>query len=285
MSLLNHPLVSVVIPTYNNRGLLTQSIDSVLCQDYQNFEVIVVDDNDPETDARKATELLMSKYESNSKVLYIKHERNKNGAAARNTGIRNAKGDYIAFLDDDDSFLQGKLTKQMNYLDTHKEYAAVYCLAKIGDYNEPTTPYEGDVLIPLLMNKSKMFTPTLVFRKDALLSIGGFDESFRRHQDYELLIKFFEKGYLIGCLRERLVVIHPVGGNHLTPAQHEEMKKRYLETFGKTLDRIELRYPGCKNKIIVNNYASVFVSDVAGGHLKCAFRIFHRYFWKSPSAF
>lgn len=279
------PLVSVIIPTYKNRGLLIQSIDSALLQDYPNIEIIVIDDNNPETNERYETEKLMDKYSSNPSVIYLKHERNKNGAAARNTGIYYANGDYIAFLDDDDCFLPGKIKKQIQFLDNHKEFAAVYCLAFVGDNEEPTIPYEGNAIIPLLMNKTKMFTPTLLFKKEAILDIGCFDESFRRHQDYELLVKFFEKGYQIGCLQERLVVIHPIGDNRLTPVQHEEMKGKYLRTFEKSIDRIDNENPGIKKRIIANNYASVFVSDIACRDIKSAMKVFHKYFWVSPLGF
>ena len=109
--------VSIVIPTYKNRGGLTNSVDSALAQDYEGLiEVIVVDDNDPNSEFRKSTTELMARYSDNSKVKYICHEVNKNGAAARNTGIKASTGDYIAFLDDDDLFLEGKLTKQVAYL-------------------------------------------------------------------------------------------------------------------------------------------------------------------------
>ena len=104
--------VSVIIPTYKNRGGLIGSVKSALSQDYDGLiEVIVVDDNDPQSTFRKHTEELMNQYKDNDKVKYIRHEVNKNGAAARNTGLRAAKGDLIAFLDDDDLFLQGKLTR------------------------------------------------------------------------------------------------------------------------------------------------------------------------------
>ena len=80
-------LISVVIPTYKNRGGLVSSIESVLNQTYTNFEVIVVDDNSPTSMERGTTEQIMQQFVNNPKVVYIKHEKNKNGAAARNTGI------------------------------------------------------------------------------------------------------------------------------------------------------------------------------------------------------
>ena len=117
--------ISVVIPSYNSRGGLARSVDSVLKQTFQNFEIIVVDDNNPGTDARRNTEAIMEAYQSNPKVRYLKHEKNKNGAAARNTGIRAAKGRYIAFLDDDDEWSPEKLEHQYAYIQSHAGYDCV----------------------------------------------------------------------------------------------------------------------------------------------------------------
>ena len=102
--------VSVIIPTYNRAESLKRAIDSVLNQTYKNVEIIVVDDNNPNTTYREENEKSIKKYYGeNEKVKYIKHPENKNGAAARNTGIRNATGKYITFLDDDDYFMNNRI--------------------------------------------------------------------------------------------------------------------------------------------------------------------------------
>ena len=110
-------LVSIIIPTYKRNEKLKKAIESILKQTYQNIEIIVVDDNNPNTEYRKKNEILMQSYIKNSKVKYIKHEKNKNGAAARNTGINAANGKYIGFLDDDDEFLPTKIEKQVDVLE------------------------------------------------------------------------------------------------------------------------------------------------------------------------
>ena len=103
-------MISIIIPTYNQRGFLIDTINSALSQSYQDIEVIVVDDNNPDTDARAKTEQLMAVYADNPKVRYLKHEHNKNGSAARNTGLAHAEGKFIVFVDGDDyvsaSYLQ-----------------------------------------------------------------------------------------------------------------------------------------------------------------------------------
>ena len=90
-------LISIIIPTYGRPTTLKRSIDSVLSQTYSKIEIIVVDDNNPDTESRKETEEVMSTF-SDSRIKYLKHEHNKNGSAARNTGIRKASGKYIGIL-------------------------------------------------------------------------------------------------------------------------------------------------------------------------------------------
>ena len=279
------PLVSVVIPTYKNRGLLCNSIETALSQDYQNLEVIVVDDNNPGSDERVATESQMERYKDNARVQYIKHAKNINGAAARNTGIKAAKGEIIAFLDDDDEFLPGKISAQVSFLQSHKDYQAVYNLATVNGQPVKTLPYEGDATIPLLKNQTRMFTPSLMFWKYTLLEIGGFDESFRRHQDYELLIKFFAKGYKIGCIQKIYTNVNDIGGNRIVGKDLENLKCSYLKTFDNVLNRLEQKEPGIKKSIIVNNYASVFISHLASHEYRRAMAIFFRYGILNPGAF
>ena len=83
-------LVSVIIPTYGGNESLKRALDSVLYQDYSPFEVIVVDDNNPGTEQRMKTESIMDAYKDNKKVIYIRHRKNRNGSAARNTGANAA---------------------------------------------------------------------------------------------------------------------------------------------------------------------------------------------------
>ena len=119
--------VSTIITTYRRADMLKRAIDSVLNQTYSNIEVIVVDDNDEKSEDRKNTEEIMTSYANNPKVKYIKHKVNMNGAAARNTGIKNSTGEIVCFLDDDDWYLETKIEKQLEFLCKNKDYKAVYC--------------------------------------------------------------------------------------------------------------------------------------------------------------
>lgn len=113
-----YSLVSVVIPTYSRPVFLQRCVNSVLSQSYPNIEIFVVDDNNPDTEARTETEKTMEVYRDNSRVTYLQHEKNRNGSAARNTGWRAAKGEYITFLDDDDEIAETKIQKQVECLES-----------------------------------------------------------------------------------------------------------------------------------------------------------------------
>ena len=166
-------LVSVIIPSYKNADVIDRAIQSVLNQSYKNIEVIVIDDNNPASKERFETERKMSNYSSNQRVVYLKHDKNMNGAAARNTGIKCSHGDYIAFLDADDWFLPQKIEKQLDFMENNVRYDACYCFAQRGGKKIKAEPYEGDATKDLLMMRTKMFTPALFFRRNAILKIKG----------------------------------------------------------------------------------------------------------------
>src|SRR5882724_11938707 len=93
----HEPLFSVVIPTYNRAGLISRTLNSVLCQTYQDFEVIVVDDASTDD-----TEQILEPLIRTQKIRYIKHDQNYERAKSRNTGMENASGHFLTFLDSDD---------------------------------------------------------------------------------------------------------------------------------------------------------------------------------------
>lgn len=280
-------MISVIIPTYKNRGGLAHSIDSALGQVCdEDIEVLVVDDNAPESSARVQTEEVMHKYDNESRVVYIKHPENKNGAAARNTGIRASKGGYIAFLDDDDLFLPGKLQKQKTYLDTHLEYDAVYCLAQRRGKPYGDDRSEGDCTKKMLMLDTCIYTPCQMFRREALLDIKGYDESFRRHQDYDLLLRFFHAGYKIGCLPEILTEIGTNEGENIPSGKKlEDMKQYFFEKFMPYIDEIDKGEKGFKNKVLARHYAGVFLNHTKHHHYGMAMSTFFKYFFRAPSVF
>lgn len=185
------PLVSVVIPTFQRSEFLIRAIDSVLNQSYKNIEVIVVDDNDGENEYRKSNQENLSRYIQSDKIIYLKHSQNKGLPAARNTGIKESKGKFVAFLDDDDEWLEKKLEKQIMLFDKLDEsYGVVGSFWKVineFDHNERirTIKYRGDLSKILALNH---FCPPsmVIVKRKYLEEVNLFDENFRWRQDVEL---------------------------------------------------------------------------------------------------
>ena len=103
----NNPKVSVIIPTYNRADLLPRAVNSVLSQTFSDYEIIIVDDHSPDN-----TQDVIAAF-TDPRIRSIRHRTNRRQSAAINTGIANAMGEYIAFLDDDDEWLPNKLEGQV----------------------------------------------------------------------------------------------------------------------------------------------------------------------------
>jgi len=115
------PRISVIIPSYNRANTIGRAIQSALSQSYQDFEIIVIDDGSTDH-----TEEVIRSFQD-SRIRYIRHNRNRGGSAARNTGIHAARGEYIAFLDSDDEWLPQKLELYFAQTVSFKLYWCFHC--------------------------------------------------------------------------------------------------------------------------------------------------------------
>ena len=203
--------VSVIIPTYHRAECISRAVDSVLAQTLQDTEIIVVDDNGINTAPGEETAKIMAKYEDNPKVIYMRHEKNKNGAAARNTGIKRATGEYIAFLDDDDIYLPERLELMAKCLDEKPEdYGACYTAyikhMPNGKVQTSSDSIEGDVYVRALMRSFSLGSGSnLFYRRSAVENIGLWNESFLRNQDFEYnlrILKRYKVAYINKVLME-----------------------------------------------------------------------------------
>ena len=193
--------------------MVARAVDSVLNQTYPHIEILVVDDNEPFWPERKETESVMAQYRNNSRVIYLQHEKNRNGSSARNTGWRQAKGEYITFLDDDDEISPLKIQKQVECLESIDDswgacYTRYHTLMKDGSIQKSITNQSGDVYIRALMRSFYMGSGSnVLFRKKVVDEIGGYDESFKRNQDIEFIARAFEK-YKVAFVDEDLLTVH-----------------------------------------------------------------------------
>lgn len=205
--------VSVIIPTYKRSAFLKRAIDSVLNQTYSDIEIIVVDDNNPNSIDRSKTEEFMFSYNSDNRVTYIKNANSVGGALARNEGIAVAKGEFITFLDDDDIYLPNKVASQLFYmLENNIDFSFTDVrihnqIDKLIDYREHS--YVKSLSNEELLKKHIMHhltpTGTYMFKRDILQYLGGF-EDVKMGQEFMLMLKAIENDVKIGYLPQARVV-------------------------------------------------------------------------------
>jgi glycosyltransferase involved in cell wall biosynthesis len=238
---------SVILPTYNRAATLPRAIDSVLAQSFSDFELIIVDD--ASTDA---TPKVVSRYDD-PRIKFLRHETNRGAPAARNTGIEASEGEYIFFLDSDDTWTASKMAKQIDYLEAHSDgMVAVYC-----DFtNVETTPadrikgfvrslsdttdsvHEGQerIIERILLLRFRLGgSSTLLVRRSVVEAVDGFDERFPRHQDWEFLIRVLRHGTL-GYVDEPLVEKYETGAPNADT--YRDAKELLLDTFDDDIARL-----------------------------------------------
>ena len=234
--------VSVIIPTYGIPLYLENAIKSVLNQTLKNIELFVVDDNDDKTDERKETEKLVSSFED-KRLHYLKHPHNMNGAVARNTGISKSSGKYIAFLDSDDEYKDERLQRCFDVMEkAHSSVAGVYTgceFRRSGKiYHTYTDVKAGNYLLDTLACTFKFCTGSNIFvRRTVANEINGFDSSFVRHQDYEFLVRIFEK-YALEAIPEVLVVKNNENMNLPDVKKIIDIKKQYIKKFMPIINKL-----------------------------------------------
>lgn len=189
------PRVSVVLPTFNRARTLPRAIATVLSQNVRDIELIIVDD--ASTDG---TRELMSA-QTDSRVRYVRQERNGGPAVARNTGIQLARGEYVAFQDSDDEWLPLKLEKQIASLQSAGDSAGLSICGQIRwdtssicylPQHSRTGARAGRLREEILHNNFAL-TPSWLVKREVFERIGPFDESLPMLEDWEWLIRYNEQ--------------------------------------------------------------------------------------------
>jgi glycosyltransferase involved in cell wall biosynthesis len=200
------PRVSVIIPAYNTAHYIEATLESVLAQTFPDYEVIVVNDGSPDT---PALERVILKYES--RIRYIKQE-NRGLAGARNTGIRLARGEFLAFLDSDDIWLPDFLAEQLKFFAQNPslDMACTDCIyfgntelegrswQSLDSIEDPVT---FDKVLP---THGGAFASFSLLRRQTVLKVGFFDEALRLLEDYHYWLKFLYGGGKMAYIRRVL---------------------------------------------------------------------------------
>ena len=229
-------MVSFIITTCK-RGpeLVIRALRSAMAQTYQDVEIIVVDDSPadyPERENVRQAVLALC-----PSVCYIQHDKQRGAPAARNTGVRMAKGEFIAFLDDDDEWLPEKTEKHLAGF-IHEGIALVYSGEFCRDeslsvqYENPPKYCSGWVFEELLETNFIGSTSVPLIRKSCLEAIGGFDEEMKSAQDYDVYLRLARK-YEINYVPQALIIYHIHSGKRISTTAidkilgYERLNRKY----------------------------------------------------------
>jgi glycosyltransferase involved in cell wall biosynthesis len=188
--------VSIIVPSYNTAKYIRETLESVFVQTFKDFEVIVINDGSPDTNDLEQVLALFRQ-----RIVYLK-QGNRGAAGARNTGIRHARGEYLAFLDSDDCWMPDYLASQMKLFGETPSLDVVYCDAQhFGDRGisgktfMQTYPSNGPVTLESLITENcQVPFSCAVARRQVVVDAGGFDESLPRCEDYDLWLRILYQG-------------------------------------------------------------------------------------------
>lgn len=201
-----HPVFSIIIPTYNRSGLILRAVESVFKQTFKNWELIIVDDGSTDNTAD-----VIQPYLPDERIYYLKKE-NSGAPHSRNVGGERAKGDFLVFLDSDDAFRPTKLATEKSYID---EYGEGYCFyggfRRFNIYNENFREVipkeEKDLHEKLKIEKPIHALSSVVIPRQIFYEVGGFDINFKARQEVDLFYRISKRHKFIP-IRQALVDVY-----------------------------------------------------------------------------
>ncbi|MDM8553358.1 glycosyltransferase family A protein [Desulfococcaceae bacterium HSG7] len=208
--------ITVVVPAFNRSDFVLHALESIRHQSFRPIEIVVVDDGSTDDTLQIVREWAKQYVDPQRFVIRWVSQTNQGANAARNRGIKESHGEYIAFLDSDDQWLPEKLVKQIAILKKDIEIGGVYCGMRNIDLStgakdnvSPRTYPAGNLLRQLLIHDVTEATSSWVVRKACFDHAGAFDTTLPARQDWDMWIRLSEK-YRIGCVPEVMVEL----GNH-----------------------------------------------------------------------
>lgn len=198
------PKISVIIPTYNRCQTLHRCIQSVLEQSFQDLELVIVNDGSTDNTASYLSNI------NDQRIKAINLEQNRGGNYARNKGIEASNGDFLAFCDDDDYWLEDKLEKQYVLLEAE---SIDLCYCGINTYTHDGTlkqytfhgPKYKDLHKAIMDDNFIGAISSVIVRKSLVTEVGGFDPALPALQDWDLFIKLMARGCTVKGLNQPLV--------------------------------------------------------------------------------
>ena len=222
--------VSVIVPTYNRANLVSETIKSILNQTYKNFELIIVDDGSTDN-----TEEIIRKF-SDSRIEYIKTDNWGGPAKPRNTGIKKARGEYIAFCDDDDMWLPEKLERQIKVFQVYKKTAMLYTRFKTieGDIISnrifpKNGKYKSGNIFKSLYHRSFVACSSVMVKRSVLGQVGFFDTdpNLIAIEDTDLWLRIALK-YIIRCTDNLPLFLYRIHPQNISYGYVQNMKRSLI---------------------------------------------------------
>lgn len=234
--------VSVIIPTHNRGNDIKKSIYSVINQTFRPYEIIIVSDGSTDN-----TKQVVSKIqEEYNNIYFYEYFPNMGANHARNYGINKSNGNIIAFLDDDDEWLENKLEKQINCFTQNQSiglvYTGVYNIYLDDNITYISLPkHYKDIRKEILFHNIISTTSTVCVKKDVLLKVGAFDENLPALQDYDLWIRICQKYYIYG-IQEPLI-------NYYNKRKTRNQISSNTENYFKAIEYISKKYDKLLSKL------------------------------------
>ncbi len=188
-------LVSIIMPSWNTGMFISESIQCVINQTYENWELIIVDDCSTDN-----TDEVVQPFLSDKRIKYFKNEKNIGAALTRNRAMREAKGEWIAFLDSDDLWTSDKLMRQINFMEKHGYVFSYHEYEKIDEGNKPLNVYVSG---PSVVDKNRMYKYDYIGQLTMMYSAKHFGliqiKDIKKNNDYAIRLQLFKKDVNAQC--------------------------------------------------------------------------------------
>ncbi|MCH5427896.1 glycosyltransferase family 2 protein [Lactococcus lactis] len=266
--------ISVILTTHNRINDLKKAVESVFRQTFSDYELLIVNDNS--TDGTKKYIEDLSSKNPNVKAITISAEESRGGNYARNKGVALSSGEYIAFLDDDDFWLEKKLEQQFSQIQLNPKVGLIYCgierrmNGKLLERHLPSSEDLGDMSKRIFTHVITV-SSAIMIRKSIFEKVGGFDEELTHWQEYDLMIRIAQES-MIDYVNEILVIIND---------SKRDTKKvsNNLQQWLIAVDKINKKYEMQINNLDVQQKMAkekYFLTDLAGRYYKLGFLKEHR---------
>ena len=229
------PKVSVLIPVHNGEKYLYKAINSILCQSYNDFEVIIIDDASTDN-----TLEIIEKFKYD-RIIFKKNDSNIGQAESENIGLNMASGKYIARLDQDDMMVNNRIEKQVQFLDNREEVAAVgsqyWCINSIGEKIKRVRWPIGlkNNLFSIISGHVPVGDPGVMYRNEVVQNIRGYKQNYEPAEDYDLWLRLYLNGYECDNLDEYLTL-------YRSHSEQTSIKKQALQVQKHQLAFINFAY-------------------------------------------